>query len=310
MTLIVTVNGRESIWMLADRRLSYRGHPPKEDGRKIMLLETIDGVAILGYAGLGATARGTEPSDWMNAVLRGINLPLEQSLGKLAGAMQRQLPQHLTGLPKDVSAGHNIVIPSFVNGEVRLYTIDLISTADRKTYYFRYVRHVKNQSADQQHRTPRIAIAGSGANCLVRDKRWIRDLLRLVQACDSKKVTPLIVADQFARINDLAHQNTANGTVGPCCIVVWRHNLLGVHKGGGGHQYYDGTKRVVRGGESAPLPTISNGMDLQALVKTIMPHLMVQMNALRTGGPEGELDIAKLNVDIAKLPEEPDENLK
>lgn len=63
MTLIVTVNGRESIWMLADRRLSYRWRPPKEDGRKMLFLETTDGVAILGYAGLGATARGTEPAD-------------------------------------------------------------------------------------------------------------------------------------------------------------------------------------------------------------------------------------------------------
>ena len=50
--------------MLGDRRLSYQGRPPKEDGRKMMFLETTDGVAILGYAGLGATAKGTEPADW------------------------------------------------------------------------------------------------------------------------------------------------------------------------------------------------------------------------------------------------------
>jgi hypothetical protein len=87
MTLVVTVNGREPIWLLADRRLSYKGRPPKEDGRKVMFLETTDGVATLGYAGLGATALGTEPADWMSAVLRGRNLPLEQSLGILAEAI-------------------------------------------------------------------------------------------------------------------------------------------------------------------------------------------------------------------------------
>jgi hypothetical protein len=57
-----------------------------------MFLETTDGVAILGYAGLGATAGGTEPADWMAAVLRCRNFPLEQSLGILADAMKAQMP--------------------------------------------------------------------------------------------------------------------------------------------------------------------------------------------------------------------------
>jgi len=63
MTLVVTVNGPETIWLLADRRLSRGGQPWREDARKVMLLEPTDGVAILGYAGLGATALGTEPAD-------------------------------------------------------------------------------------------------------------------------------------------------------------------------------------------------------------------------------------------------------
>jgi hypothetical protein len=49
-----------------------------------MFLETADGVAILGYAGLGATALATEPAHWMRAVLRGRVLPLERSLEVLA----------------------------------------------------------------------------------------------------------------------------------------------------------------------------------------------------------------------------------
>ena len=186
MTLILSINGRESLWMLADRRLSYRGRPLRDDARKVMFLETTDGVAILGYAGLGATARGTEPADWMSAVLRGRNLPLEQSLGELAGATQRQFPRHLLRLSKVVPAGHNILIPSFVNGEVRLFTIDIVLAPDRKTYNFRYTRHVVNPSPDRPHRTPRLGLAGSGAIALLRDKRWMRELLRLVRASDTK----------------------------------------------------------------------------------------------------------------------------
>jgi len=76
VTLVATVNGPETIWLLADRRLTFKSRPPKDDARKVMFLETTDAVAILGYAGLGATALGAEPADWMSAVLRGRNLPL------------------------------------------------------------------------------------------------------------------------------------------------------------------------------------------------------------------------------------------
>jgi len=92
MTLIVTVNSPETIWLMADRRLTANRRLIKDDARKAMFLETTDGVAILGYTGLGATTRGTEPADWMSNVLRGRNWPLELSLGALADAAQRELP--------------------------------------------------------------------------------------------------------------------------------------------------------------------------------------------------------------------------
>ncbi|MCI0429740.1 MAG: hypothetical protein L0210_04245 [Rhodospirillales bacterium] len=120
MTLVVAVTGSESIWLLADRRLSIGGRPLKDDARKVMFLEATDGAAILGYAGLGATAGATEPSDWMERVLRGRNLPLEDSLRVLAGVMQRELPPHLIGIPS-----HHVIVPAFVGEEPRLYTIDL-----------------------------------------------------------------------------------------------------------------------------------------------------------------------------------------
>ena len=94
MTLVATINGPETIWVLADRRLSSGSRVVREDARKVMFLEATDGVAILGYCGLGATGQGNEPSNWMSAVLRGRNLPLEQSLGVIADAMKEQFPRH------------------------------------------------------------------------------------------------------------------------------------------------------------------------------------------------------------------------
>jgi hypothetical protein len=51
-------------------------------------------------------------------------------------------------------------------------------------------------------------------------------------------------------------------------------------------------------------------MDIQALAQAIMPHMMAQLSTLRAGGPASELEVAKVNADLAKLPEHPDESLK
>ena len=133
MTLILSINSPETIWLLADRRLSYKHGKPKDDACKIMILDTTDGTALLGYAGLGATARGTQPADWMSAVLRGRKLTLEQSLSVLAGALKREFPRHMVSMPDPPV--HYVVIPAFLGEELRLYGIDLALTSDRKQHF-------------------------------------------------------------------------------------------------------------------------------------------------------------------------------
>lgn len=163
MSLVLTVNGHEAIWLLADRRLSFKVRAPRDDARKVMFLETKDGVAILGYVGLGATALGTEPADWMSAVLRGRNLPLEQSLGFLAEAMKRQFPRHMVWMPGHGGPVHNVIVTAFLGNEVRFYTIDLAFAPDRKRYRFRYTRHVINKPTPATARPPRLGLGGTGA---------------------------------------------------------------------------------------------------------------------------------------------------
>lgn len=304
MTLIVTVNGRESIWLLADRRLSYEARAPKDDGRKVMFLETKDGVAILGYAGLGATALGTEPADWMSAVLRGRNLPLEQSLGVLAEAMKKQLPRHMLRIPGPGSPAHNVLVTAFLDNEVRFYTIDLVFAADRRRFNFRYTRHVSSAPAG---RTPRIGIGGSGALYLLHDKRWIRPLLRLVNAYDGGQVTARAVADHLASQNYKVHLGVTDKSVGPTCIVSWRNKKSGFHKGGGGHQFYS---EEARDASSPSLPTIATGMDINALAGVLTPTISKMFESMRTGEPAKELEKDDLNKEIAGLPDKPDEKLR
>ena len=87
MTLVVAATSKKSIWLMTDRRLYYHGRTPKDDARKVLVfrpssidgqrspefheypglpvsrtcqskivgtlvLDSTDGLALLGYAGL------------------------------------------------------------------------------------------------------------------------------------------------------------------------------------------------------------------------------------------------------------------
>jgi hypothetical protein len=316
MTLIVTVNGPETIWLCADRRLSYVGRRPRDDARKLMILETTDGAALLGYAGLGATALvETEPSDWMSAALRGRNLPLELSLAVLTEAMNKELPRHMARLPVDGGPAHYMLAPAFVNGELRLYSIDLAFSPDRSNWSLRFARHQWQVGEPERAimRTQQIGIAGSGAPYLLTDRGWLRPLLRLVRASDRKKVHAHSVADYLATLNHSIHLKDAalrrprDASVGPSCIVSWRHRRGGVHKEGGGHSFYTGTTRDP---SSPTVPMIANGMDVAALAGALMPVIMKSAEKLRTGGSFADLTTDRLRAAMAHLPTDPDERLR
>jgi hypothetical protein len=308
MTLVLSVNRPKTIWMLVDRRLSYRGRPPKDDARKLMHLETTDGDAILGYAGPGATARGNEPADWMSNVLRGRNVTLEQSLGFIADAMKRELPKHLIHLRQIALPAHQIIVPSFVNGVPQLYSIDLVLDLRGGKSHFSYTRHRVDGAFRKNDSIPRIALGGSGGVFLLRrPKEWVRPLLRAVRAHDADKISALRVADELARINLDVASKIPGQSVGPNCIVKWQYRKEGTRNGGGGHQSYTG---LVRDAAGPGYPTITRGTDLNALIEVMLPRIMKNFEALRIGGPDRELDTESINAQLAKLPHQPDERLR
>jgi hypothetical protein len=272
-----------------------------------MFLETTDGTAILGYAGLGTTALGTEPADWMSAVLRGRNLPLEPSLAVLAEALKKQFPRHMLRIAGLGPLAHNVFVTAFLAKEPRLYTIDLVFAPDRKSYAFRYTRHVLEKPGLAVPRTPRFGIAGSGAQYLARDTKWVRRLLRMVRAHDRDQVPAHAVADHLASLNNEVHFGIGDRSVGPRCIVAWRHRKGGVRNGGGAHQFYTGT---TRDSGSSGLPIIGCGMDVRGLLDFMRPRWMKQIDAMRAGQLALEWDKDEINAELAQLPDKPDETLR
>jgi hypothetical protein len=265
MTLVLSVHGRNCLWVVVDRRLSYgRRQPPDDDAVKIMRLETPDGVGLLAYAGLGNTRNLTQPSQWMSAVLRGREgMTFEQSLGVLAAAAIRELPKHLV---LNQIPGHFIMGPAFIRDiGARLYSID--NVIDHKTG-----RHLYRFTNYQQTEIPgspsnRVSIAGSGGAYFNRkkDRTWHRALLSLVNKHDQGRISESAIADYLAGLNCEAAQGVSDESVGRRSIVAWcgRPDAPRGARTGGGHQCYTG---ITRDRESAAIPAIANGMDIQAIV--------------------------------------------
>jgi hypothetical protein len=303
MTNIMSINGPEAIWLVADRRLTRVGKIVKEDARKLMILETTDGIALLGYTGLGATGLGNEPADWMSAVLRSRNMPLEPSLRELARALEEQFPQHLDEWSVDKRA-HGVIIPAFLNNQPKFYWLKLEFDPHSNKYRLQLMDIADRDRCPGKEITPRLGAAGTGGDYLNRtSKFWARDLLGLINAHDRGRIRPTVVADRLAERNYDAYEHlkeTKNAntkdTVGPDCIVVWRYRRKGkLQNGGGGEQCYTGTTRITRG---AGIPCISNGTDMAAVVEAIASHFTRQPEAVTVG----EM--------LRRIPLTPDERLR
>ncbi len=242
-----------------------------------MVLETTDGIGVLAYAGLGATPNGTQPSEWMSAVLRGRGgLSFEQALGVLSAAANKELPRHLLGVP---GGAHFIIVPAFIRGVgARLYTIDKVVDRTTGKHWYRYTSH--QRTALPGSTSPRLALAGTGGLYLARKEPvWHRELLHVVNAHDRGKLSDDLIADHVAKLTYEAHQKVTDGAVGPNCIVVWRRRQdLRRPVSGGGHQFYSG---VNRDRHSHALPTIANGMDVRSLVGMLMDQFQ---RSLADGG--------------------------
>jgi hypothetical protein len=310
MTLILTIQTRGSIWLVADRRLSAPGMLPIDDAIKATRVYAADGVAILGYAGLGATARRNQPSQWVSDVLSGRrNLKLEEILSVVANAMRREFRPHMEGAKNNLLRQHSFIVPAFVNDRPRIYTIDMARIDER--WLFRYTRHTMGSTVASLQVTPPIALGGSGVAALLRIDPWKRHLLRLMKAYHRKRICGQTVAKYLAQLAYQSHQGTQDGTVGPDCLVVWQNSKQSKLRGGGDFAFFSRGAHIGVGS----IPTIDDGMDMVAMVKTFKEDLMRYFEAVFSAQERGEkppnmVFSEEAKQRLSKLPLKPDEKLR
>lgn len=293
MTLILAAAGKRSIWLLADRRLSRYGKPWRDDACKILTVEADDGVAIVGYAGLGRTALGTEPSQWMSSVLRGRNLRLEQYFDVLRLALQRELPRHIGGNP---NFGHHLVAIAYLDGEARMYTIDMRQCPETGAVMFHTTRHLQKHNS-----LPIFALAGTGGSKLFANRSWVRPLASLIKAYDGERVGQMPVVAQLGELNANVSRQMSDRSVSNECIIVCRHR-------GGGGRYWRYKNGVRRGG--VRLPNIMRGVDLKAIGEVLLDE-MATLNDTKVGSQTDRRSVdQRVNNKMARLPWEPDDKLR
>lgn len=301
MTLIIGVTSPEVLLIAADRRLTFQGSF-RDDATKVFCLETTDGEALVGYAGLGMTGGGTEISDWLTKLLRSQTNTLEGALAKVAEALPRQFPDHLSTLPKNCPPEHVFVAPAFVAGQQALYAIDIRLDAQGRVLT-NYTSHVARPLGSAT--SPfKFVIAGSGAPHLQKIERWGRAVLRLLKAHAAKQIDVEVVADELARLSYLVSRATKS--VGPSCLVKWMFNKQGSFGGGGGQLAYEGKERQT----NVPrIPTVAGYFDVGQLVDTQMPLTLQSLHAAMKGLPD-PVTAAERQAAVNAVDWKPDEKLK
>lgn len=294
MTVIISVIGREAIWLAADRRLSRNGLPVKEDATKVTLLETMDGRAILGYAGIGLTQGGVEPSDWLGAILRGRNCKLDHAMNFVKAAFESELPRFFRA--RQIPC-HHLLTPCFIEGRPWLYvlradageggTMNVAATAF-------------GRDPPQRSRPPTIAVIGSGAVPFLKRNDWHRPIWRLVKAHNRNLISAVTLADHLGEL--IRRISMDDRGVGDHAIVAWRGR-----DGGGETLSYRSGERIAPSDAKLRVPTVVTGIDLNALLA--LPHVRHMMEAVGSGTDRHQTDPAQANAELSTLPG-PDDRLR
>jgi hypothetical protein len=293
MTFALVALGQKSIWAVADRMLTFEGNT-RRDAIKLAEFQADDGVAVIAYAGLGETAGGTQPSQWITNVLRGYKpITVEQGLALLAKATFENLAPRLNDLPQHAGKSHVFLIAAHIDKKPHLFTIEVEVDGAGVITHARHTRWVNARGVPH-----RIAVAGSGAACAMRERRLLRHVLTAIQAAEKGKARHHEVSELFAMVNRRVAANVSS--VSTECIVLWRI----IDEGGGAHRWFPEPD-----GELEFIPTVGGGMPVHEIVSAILPTMQQHLENV-SRGQEGEIDPQLMQWLIDHIKDTPDNTLE
>jgi len=289
--------------MVADRRLSLHGQIRGDNAVKLMKYQSADGWALIGYAGVGRSIGGMEPSQWMSNVLNGRLIPMEAALGLLAHAAREKILPHARVL----GVAHTFVAACLVDGEPRLYTIELVPDPCTQVYSVGFTRYATHHQTLYGQRGAFFAVAGCGATHFKQsDLSAARSTFR---AYDRGAITAQYASRALARLNLVVYErarSTGDVRVGKKCVVAFT-----LADGGGEYGYYDGIDPDADP-TNPYLPTIMRQYDAAALARETLIAMQPAIDAFRRGEDIGsrEPDEDALRRAAARVRSTPDDTFK
>lgn len=252
MTLVVGCSSATGVCLMADRRITFGDGRTVDDAVKVFNYDATDGSAIFGYAGLGQTAGGTEPSEWMLRCLRNLAMPVETAVYMIYEAMAKRLAPHLKGIAwSNSEAEHCVLVLAIVNRKPRQYFLSVKRRVDGT------VEPTYRRLHYDKLRTPPVLMfaGGSGAHMVSR-----REALKVARAHADGRVSDLALARYFASVIARVHLEVAS--VGRRSVGLTRPAV-----GGGMPFAFDGTENDVAG---ANIPQLSRGLNMSALAESML----------------------------------------
>lgn len=259
MTLSIGALTRDEIWLLSDRRISYRDKEPWDEAIKVFELVATDGYLLASYAGLGMTVGGMEPSEWLSNCLRNRKLSVAEALAYIAELVETHFARQLRSVEWS-SPQHVFHFVAKVDGKTKGFYIALLRVPETGEVLIQKKVLLLDLS---RPRAPKSHLQIAGTNL----SKWeYRDVQRAIRERAAGRLSPTATAKALAAVNHCVSSRLTNKTVGPRCIVTFKDAL-----GGGQSWFFTGTTqdRVSPG-----LPCITRGLDMRALFAGVMEQSM------------------------------------
>ncbi|MBT8413956.1 MAG: hypothetical protein KJO30_06440 [Boseongicola sp.] len=300
MTLALSLQTKDSVWLLTDHRLSAPGFAPVDTAVKATRLELSDGELLVGYAGIGLTPLGSQPSHWIASSFRGTKPAVNDAMYHLRNLALQEFPKHLRRVKRVEHRRHEFIASGFKDGRPVVYILRIFEM-NGEFQALLNIAQMHHRDAKVGTTIPFVMTGSAVSSIKVLNENTLREVLRYARYYNRSKVSSEVVARCFFQIGSAIYNDCKDGSISPNFLVMWQNNKTGRHLGGGGAFEFD------RSGTITPLdgsiPTIAGGMDINAIHKALFPILEDLGNA-------DEAAESRRNAALASIPTTPDSKFR
>ena len=308
MTLVYAAQTKRSVWLMTDRRLSYGDskRAPHDDGVKQCHIYTEDGIVMLGYAGLGKTSVGIQPSTWMAGIFNGLKGTVPEHLELLKLRMLEQLPKHFKKIKsKEDVLLQPVIAPAIVNGKTRIFVVQFSAyRAHKRNLGIVAIPQYTNKLTGFKYNCCDLATGSGQREPFKIGNSWRRELFNRLKLFDNAKVDGNYVAEHLNILNQ--YSASIHDDISEACDICFKstNKTSGTYRFPLPNQQFDNCGQAM-------IPTVMASKNLGPIVNAFKPLLIAQAKTfINNDDTHLEIALEHLKLDLEKISENPEEKLK